>query len=121
MASSSHEERPEVAPVEVEESSWSGPTCSSATWSKPASLNVLIAATWSSGSGPQAMTWVMSSSPTVRVAAAKLSGVGSSDITFQPVTANRWYSMAVCTALSRSSAQHTATCPYLGPSPPALV
>ena len=60
---------------------------------------------WRLASGPQAnwdLTW---SAVMLAVAASKLTGLGSSAITFQPVSANRLFSRTAWAALSSSAAQ----------------
>ena len=60
-------------------------------------------------SGPQANCFLMSSQVTVVVAAAKLTGLGSSLITFHPVSAQRVVSSAAWAAVSASRAQASGT------------
>ena len=78
-------------------------------WSKPASTNCWATSRWRATSGPQANCWRICSVVTLRVAASKLTGLNSSDITFQPVSAQRVFSHTARAALSASGAQASGT------------
>lgn len=60
-------------------------------------------------SGPQANCFLMSSQVTVVVTAAKLTRLGSSLITYHPVSAQQVVSSVAWTAVSASRAQASGT------------